>query len=78
MRRLSQGSGAAGYSRDHGAASSSQSPGQRPQWRKFPGTAGVELYFTIIIISLKAHVHPSGYACLCFCFGTVHLLNAVF
>ena len=27
---------------------------------------------------LKAHVHPSGFARLSFCFGRVHLLNAVF
>ena len=27
---------------------------------------------------LKAHVYPSGFARLSFCFGTVHLLNAVF
>ena len=27
---------------------------------------------------LKAHVHPSGSAHLSFCFGQVHLLNAVF
>ena len=28
--------------------------------------------------NLKAHVHPSGFARLSFCFGTVHLSNAVF
>ena len=29
-------------------------------------------------INLKAHVHPSGFARLSFCFGRVQLLNAVF
>ena len=28
--------------------------------------------------NLKAHVHQSGFVRLSFCFGTVHLLNAVF
>ena len=27
---------------------------------------------------LKAHVHPNGFACLCFCFETILLSNAVF
>ncbi|PFX15613.1 Germinal-center associated nuclear protein [Stylophora pistillata] len=36
VRRLSQGSGAAGYPHDHGSALSSQAPRQPPQWRKRP------------------------------------------
>ena len=27
---------------------------------------------------LKAHVHPSGFVCLCFCFETLFLSNSVF
>ena len=30
------------------------------------------------ITDLKAHVHPNGFARLCFCFETILLLNAVF
>ena len=32
----------------------------------------------IVSPGLKAHVYPSGFARLSFCFGTVHLSNAVF
>ena len=35
-----------------------------------------QFYFPFL--PLKAHVHHSGFQCLSFCFGTVHLLNAVF
>ena len=37
VRRLSQGSGAPGYPRDHRSALSLQAPGQPLQRRKFPG-----------------------------------------
>ena len=30
------------------------------------------------ILILKAHVHPNGFARLCFCFETIILSNAVF
>ena len=36
-------------------------------------------YFKGILSScLKAHVHPNGFARLCFCFETILLSNAVF
>ena len=30
-------------------------------------------FTTIVSLSFKAHVHPSGFACLSFSFKTVHL-----
>ena len=30
------------------------------------------------LLLLKAHVHPNGFARLCFCFETILLSNAVF
>ena len=32
----------------------------------------------IVQYNLKAHVHPRDFVLLSFCFGRVHLLNAVF
>ena len=31
-----------------------------------------------VVSALKAHVHPNGFARLCFCFETILLSNAVF
>ena len=30
---------------------------------------------TYAVIQLKAHVHPNGFACLCFCFERILLSN---
>ena len=38
----------------------------------------MEISCVTTLEQLKAHVHPSGFAHLSFCFGTVNSLNAVF
>ena len=49
---------------------------------KMNGEAGIasgatSSLFSVRLIRLKAHVHPSSFAGLSFCFETVDLLNTV-
>ena len=51
------------------------------RWERNPGrTAFMSMDYRLVTYKfhLKAHVHPNGFARLCFCFETILLSNAVF